>query len=113
MIGLEALRQSGDDRGGEPDVGTEELGERRGEVLGRQPVQIEQRQHLGHLRRSAAPRRQDRALEAEPLSAVGIDASVVHPGNGHFEAPGDRRHRSWFTVAVANDEAMTGLVELV
>jgi hypothetical protein len=94
---LPGLGQPGDRRRGQPRPGAEELLQRRHEVLRAQPVQVQQRQHLSHLRRPAAPRRQDQA--AEPLLSAGgrVGALVVHPRRpdpdrarhrGHLSRPG-------------------------
>src|SRR5262249_5243171 len=72
------LRQPGHGRGRQPGRAAEELLQFGHEVPGRQPVQVKQREHLGDLRRLAAPRRKD--LGGEPLAfAAGlVDAAVVH-----------------------------------
>jgi len=53
----------------------EEALERRREVAGRQPVQVESGQHLGDLRRPAAPRRDDLGLELGLLACLLVPVS--------------------------------------
>ena len=42
-------------------------------------MQVQQRQHLGHLRGLACPRRQDRRGKPLPLTRIGVDPFVVDP----------------------------------
>ena len=50
-------------------------------------MQVQQRQHLGYLRRLAHPRRQDRRGEPLPLTTVGVDTLVVDRGARTRTAP--------------------------
>ena len=68
LLGDPGLGQLRDHRGGQPRRGAEELAQRGHKVPRREPVQIQQRQHLGELRSLAAPRRQDRRGEPGPLT---------------------------------------------
>lgn len=76
---LPLSRKAGDRAGRQTGTGAEELFEGGTEVAGRQPVQVQQRQHLGHLRGFAGPCRQDRRGEPPAFTGVGIDALVVDP----------------------------------
>jgi hypothetical protein len=53
--------------------------QRRGEVAGGQPVQVQQRQDLGDLGAAAAPGRQDHRAEPDPLASHRVDPAIVHP----------------------------------
>ena len=77
--------QAGDGGGRQPGAGAEELLQCRPEIAGRQAVQVQQRQHLTHLRRLARPGRQDRRGEPLALARVGVDAAVVDPRRFHLE----------------------------
>ena len=105
--------QPGDRRGRQPRTRTEELLQRRTEVTGRQAVQIQQRQHLGHLRGLARPRRQDRRGKPLPLTGIGVDALVVDPRRGHLTAPAAVSTSRWLVIAVADHQPATVLVDLV
>ncbi len=102
--------QPGDRRRGQPGPGAEELLQRRPEVQTGQPVQIQQRQHLGDLRRFARPRRQDRRGEPLPLTGFRIDPLVVHPRRGHRHRTGPGHHLPLLVVAVADHQPVTVLV---
>jgi hypothetical protein len=79
--------QPGDRRGGQACGGPQVVLQRRDQVLGRQPMQVQQRQHLGDLRALAAPRREDRTAEPCPLAGGFIDPAVIHPRRGTSTAP--------------------------
>ena len=79
--------QPGDRRRGQPGTGTRGTAPTPARSHRGQPVQVQQRQHLGHLRRLARPRRQDRRREPLPLTGVRVDPLVVDPRRGH-------RHRT-------------------
>ena len=79
--------QPGDRRRGQPRAGAEERLERRGEVTRGQPVQVQQRQHLGHLRRFTSPRRQNRGGKSLPFTGLRVDALVVDPRSFTATAP--------------------------
>jgi hypothetical protein len=63
----------------DPMPGAEELLQRRPEIRGGEAVQVQQWQHLGHPRRLACPRGQDRRGEPLPLHGGRVDALVVDP----------------------------------
>ncbi len=72
--------EPGDRRGRQSGARAEKLLQRRTEVTRREPVQVQQWQHLGHLRGGlACPRRQDRRGKPLPLTGNGVDALVVDP----------------------------------
>ncbi len=82
-------------------------------------MQVEQRQHLGDLRRLPGPGRQDR--RGEPLALTGLDvgALVVDPGARTGTTPAPHRHGTGcggpltrLVVAVADHQPSTILVEL-
>ena len=77
-----------------PAVGAEELGERRGEVAGREPAQVQDRQHLGDLGRLAHVGRQDRRGEVLALAAV-VDprGAAPRPCRRRSSPPGTGRSR--------------------
>jgi hypothetical protein len=56
-------------------------------------MQVQQREHLGHLRALPAPRRQDHRPEPGPLASGRIDPLVVDPRRGHLDRPGRGGHR--------------------
>ena len=86
---------------------------RRTEVTGRQPMQVQQRQHLGHLRGLARPRRQNRRGKPLPLTGIGVDALVVDPRRGHRHRPRRGQHLPLMVIAVAHHQPATVLVDLV
>jgi len=75
-------------------------------------VQVEQRQHLGDLRRLPGPGQQDR--RGEPLALTGLDvgALVVGPRGPHRHRTGCGGHLTRLVVAVADPQPSTILVEL-
>ena len=86
--------------------------QRRDEVAGRQPVQVQQRQHLSHLGALAAPRRQDHRAEPDPLAGHRVDPAVVHPRRAHRDRPGRGGHLALACVAVAHHQPPATLVPL-
>ena len=93
VLGLPLLGQPLDRARRQPrGVLAEQISERRPEVAGREPVQVQDRQHLGHLRRPPRVRRQD--PRAEPLALPGllVDALVVHPRRPDRDRPRPDRH---------------------
>jgi hypothetical protein len=76
-------------------------------------VQVQQRQHLGHLRRLTRPRRQDRRREPLPLPGGLIDALVVDPRRRTGTAPAAVVTSRGRVVAVADHQPVTVLVDLV
>jgi hypothetical protein len=113
VLGLPLLDQPADDRRRQPRGRPEELGQRRHEVARRQPVQIQQRQDLGDLRRPADPARQDRARKSCPRTRHRVDALVVDSGPGDLDRAGTHRQRPRRRVAVADDQPPAVLVDLV
>ncbi len=77
VLGLPGLREPPHGRGGEARPRTEEGRERGQEVARREPPQVEQRQHLGHLRRTPHVGRQQRRDVALTVAAV-VDARRLH-----------------------------------
>ena len=104
--------QPGDRRGRQSRTRAEELLQGRTEVAGRQAVQVQQRQHLGHLRRLACPRRQDRRGKPLPLCGIGVDAPVVDPRRRHRDRPRRGQHVALAVIAVADHQAPSVLVDL-
>ena len=76
-------------------------------------MEVEQRQHLGHPRRLPRPRRQDRRREPAARPGRLIGALVVDPRCSHRHRTCCRGHFTFAMVAVAHDQPMTVLVELV
>src|SRR5512147_3032634 len=70
----------------------EQLLERRLEVTGREPAEIQDRDHLTDLRRAPGVRGQDPRAEPLTLAGVLIDALVVHPRGLDRDRPGPDRH---------------------
>jgi hypothetical protein len=73
-------------------------------------MQVQQRQHLGHLGAAPAPPGQDHAVELHPLAGGRVQAAVVHPWADHLDLahPGDQRARRG--VPVADHQPMAVLV---
>ena len=113
MLGLPGLGQLRDHRRGQARRGAEELSQRGHEIARGQPVQVEQRQHLGDLRGLATPRRQDRRGEPGPLAGVGIGAPVIDPGGDHVHRAGRGEYRARLVRAVAHHQPTPVLVPLV
>ena len=65
-------------------------------------MQIQQRQHLRHLRRLPRPRRQDLRGEPQPLIGFRVHPLVVHPRRGHRHRTGTGDHIPLLVVAVAD-----------
>jgi hypothetical protein len=84
-----------------------ELAQRGHEVPARQPVQVQQRQHLRHLRGLARPRRQDRRAEPPPLTGDRVGALVVHPRCGHLHRARASQHRTRLRGAVAHHQPVS------
>src|SRR6266496_527309 len=111
LLALPRLGQLGDHRRGQARGRSQELAQRRTEVTGRQPMQVQQRQHLADPRGLAAPRRQD--CRGEPLALAGglIDALVVDPRRARLDRAGRAHHRARLGVTVAHHHPMPVLVE--
>jgi hypothetical protein len=54
-------------------------------VSGQEPVQVQQWQHLNHLRALPTPRRQGHRPESDPLGGICIDPLVVDPRRDHLD----------------------------
>jgi len=103
--------QPGHRRCGQPRPRAQELLQRRREIQRGQPVQIQQRQHLRHLRRLPRPRRQDLRRETMPLATFRVDPLVVHPRRRHRHRTGPGDHVPLQVVAVADHHPVPGLVQ--
>jgi hypothetical protein len=105
--------EPGDRRRGQACGRAEKLLQRGHEVAARQAVQVEQRQHLGHARRLARPRRQDRRREPLPLAGGLVDALVVDPRLTHRHRAGRRGDLPRVVEPVADHQLVAVLVDLV
>ena len=105
--------QPGDRRRRQPRTRAEELLQRRTEVAGGQPVQVQQRQHLGHLRGLACPRRQDRRGKPLPFIGIGVDALVVDPRGGHRHRTRRGQHLALVVIAIADHQPSPVLIDLI
>jgi hypothetical protein len=105
--------QPGHDRRRHSRRRPEELFQGRGEVLRAHPMQVHQREHLGHLRRLPGPRRNDRGPKPTPLPANLIDPTVVHPRRDHLNRPRPGLNAPRFGVPVAHHQPPSHLVDLV
>jgi hypothetical protein len=76
-------------------------------------VQVQQRQHLGHLRGLARPRRQDRRREPLPLTGIRIHALVIDPRRVHGDRARRGQHLPLIVVTVAHHQPSAVLVELI
>jgi hypothetical protein len=76
-------------------------------------VQVQDREHLGHLRRPAGIRRQD--PRAEPLALPGllINALVIDSGRPDRHGPGPDRHLALPSAPVADHQPLAVLADLV
>jgi hypothetical protein len=74
-------------------------------------VQVQQRQHLGHLGATPAPPGQQHTLELHPLTRRRVGAPVLHPRSDDFDLAdpgGDGARRG---VAVADHQPVAVLVD--
>jgi hypothetical protein len=110
-FGLPLGGQPGDHRGRQAGRGAEERLQRRHEVQARQSMQVQQRQHLGHLGAAPTPSGQDLAVELHPLAGGGVQAAVVHPRADHLDLadPGGEAARRG--VPVADHQPVAVLVD--
>jgi len=112
LLVLPLLTQPGDRGGRQPSAGAEELLQRGHEIATREPMQVEQRQHLADLRAAAAPRRQDR--RGEPLALTGfIDAHVVDPRRADLDRSRRGAYGARIVMTVAHHQPVPGLIELI
>ena len=89
------------------------MGKRGHEIPRREPVQVQQRQHLLNLRGLARPRRQDRRREPVPLTGFRVDTAVVDPRRVHRHRARAGGHLARFVVAVAHHQPPPVLVALI
>jgi hypothetical protein len=75
-------------------------------------MQVQQRQHLGHLGALAAPGRQDHRAEADPFAGDQIGAAVIHPRRPHRDRPRGGQHLALAGMAVADHQPPATLVPL-
>ena len=76
-------------------------------------MQVQQRQHLGHLRGLTRPRRQYLRRESLPLTGFRIDPFVVDPRRLHLDRPSAGEHLPDVVVAVADHQPVPILVDLI
>jgi hypothetical protein len=105
--------EPGDRRRRQPRRRPAELLQGGHEVPAGQPVQVQQGQHVGHLRRLPRPRRQDRRREPPPLTRGLIDALVVDPRRPDRYRTRGGGHLPRLVVAVADHQPPAVGVELV
>jgi len=110
---LPLLCQPGHRRTGQAGSRADELLQRGHEIPRRQPMQVQQRQHLRDLRRLTRPRRQDRPGEPAPRPAHLIDSLVVDPRRTHRHRTCRCRHVTGLVVAVADHQPAAILIDLV
>ncbi len=75
-------------------------------------MQVQQWQHLGHLRRLARPRRQDRRGKPLALTAGLIDALVIDTGCSHPHRTRRSDHLPRLVEPVADHQLVTCFVDL-
>jgi hypothetical protein len=110
-FGLPLGAQPGDHRGRQACRRAEQLLQRWHEILAGQPVQVQQRQHLGHLRAAPCPPGQDLAVELPALPGVGVHPPVVHPGADDLDLPRAGGDLAGWGVAVAAHQPVPALVD--
>jgi hypothetical protein len=76
-------------------------------------VQIQDRQHLGHLRGPPRVRRQDPRAEPLALPALLINALVVDARRADRDRPRPDRHAALPRTAVTDDQPLTVLIDLL
>jgi hypothetical protein len=114
VLGLPLLGEPLDRARREPrGVLSEQIPERRSEVPGREAVQVEDRQHLGHLRRAPRARRQDLRAKPPALPALLIDAPVVDPWRPDRDRPGPDRQLLLTSATIANHQPLPALIDLL
>jgi hypothetical protein len=114
VVGLPLLTQPADRRGRQPGgVLAEQVLQRRPEVTRREPAQVQDRQHLGDLRRPPRVRRQDLRGEPDALARLLAGALVVHARRPNRHRARADRHLALASAPVANHQPTTVLVELV
>jgi len=76
-------------------------------------MQVQQRQHLGHLWGLARPGGQDRRGKPLPLTGIGIHPAIVDPRRGHPHRTRGGQHLPLTVVAIAHHQAPTVLVAVI
>jgi hypothetical protein len=112
-LGLPLDGQPGHHRGRQARAGAKERLQRRHEVQAGQPVQVQQRQHLGHLGATPAPARQDHAVELLTLARGRVGAPVVHPRADHLHLACPRGDGACRGVPVADHQPAAALVHFL
>jgi hypothetical protein len=110
-FGLPLDGQPADHRRRQAGRGAEEPLQRGHEVQARQPMQIQQRQHLGHLGAPPTPAGQDHALELHPLAGGGVHPPVVDPRADHLDLAHPGGQRATRGVPVADHQPVAVLVD--
>jgi hypothetical protein len=114
VLGLPLLSEPLDRAGRQPrGVLAQQIPQRRGEVPGREPAQVQDRQHLSHLRRAPRVRRQDPRAKPLALPALLIDALVVHARRPERDRPRADRHAPLPRASVTDDQPLVVLIDLV
>jgi len=109
---LPPLGQLRDHRPRQALAAAQKLPERGHEIPRRQAVQVQQRQHLGDLRRLARPGRQDHRGEPRTLTGIGVDPLVVDPRHGHLHRTRAGQHLPRLVVPVTHHQAVSVFVPL-
>jgi hypothetical protein len=113
VLGLPGLGQPLDRARRQPGgVLAEQVPERRPEVAGREPVQVQDREHLSHLRRPPRVCRQDPRTEPLALAGLLVDALVVDPRRADRHRPRADRQPPLPRPPIANDKALAVLADL-
>jgi hypothetical protein len=76
-------------------------------------VQIQQQQHLAHLRGLARPCRQDLRREPLPLTGIGVEALIVDPRRGDLDGPSRSQHLAVLVIPVTDHQPATILIALI
>jgi hypothetical protein len=76
-------------------------------------MQIQQRQHLGHLRGLARPRRQDRRGKPLPLTGIRVHPAVVDPRRGHRHRTRRGQHLTFMVIPIAHHQTPAVLINLI
>jgi hypothetical protein len=114
MLGLPLLGQPLDRAGRQAGgILAQQIPQRRPEVARREPVQVQDREHLGHLRRAPRVRRQD--PRAEPLALPGllVDPLVIDPRRPDRHCPRTDGHAPLPGATVADHQPLAILANLV
>jgi hypothetical protein len=76
-------------------------------------MQIQQRQHLGHLRRLACPRRQDRRRKPLPLTGIRVDTFVIDPRRLYRHRTRGGQHVTPLVITVAHHKPSAVVVDMI